>query len=46
VERVPRMGEVSAHFVQHLRDRLIDHQHYVRRHGEDMIEIRDWRWPG
>ncbi len=46
VERVPRMGEVSAHFVQHLRDRLIDHQRYVRRHGEDMPEIRDWRWPG
>ncbi len=46
IARVPRMTDVSAHTVQHLRDRLVDHHAYVRQHGEDMPEVRDWRWPG
>ena len=45
VERVERMTDVSAHLMQHLRDRLVDHTAYVRMHGEDMPEIHDWRWP-
>ena len=46
IERVDRVTDVSAHAVQHLRDRLVDHTAYVRQHGQDMPEIRDWRWPG
>ena len=45
VARVRRLTDVSAHVVQHLRDRLVDHTAYVREHGQDMPEIRDWRWP-
>ena len=29
-----------------LRDKLIDHCNYVRRVGDDMPEVRDWKWPG
>ncbi len=45
LERVPRMTGVSAHLVQHLRDRLVEHKAYVHAHGEDMPEVREWRWP-
>ena len=45
VERVERMTDVSAHMVQHLRGRLVDHAAYVRDHGQDMPEVADWRWP-
>ena len=44
IDRVPHLAEVSAHLRQDLRNKLIDHWHYVRAHGEDMPEIRDWRW--
>ncbi len=45
VERVPRLLNVAAHLQQHLRDKLVEHRHYVQTYGEDMPEIRDWRWP-
>jgi xylulose-5-phosphate/fructose-6-phosphate phosphoketolase len=45
IDRIPRLGPVAAHARQHLRDRLIDHRIHIRRTGEDLPEIRDWRWP-
>jgi phosphoketolase len=45
VDRVPRLQRVGAHFKQWLRNRLVEHKQYIRDHGEDMAEIRDWRWP-
>ena len=45
VGRVPRLQRVGAHFKQWLRNRLVEHKQYIRDHGEDMPEIRDWKWP-
>lgn len=45
VDRVPRLQTIGAHFKQFLRDTLIDHQQYVIERGDDMPEIRDWKWP-
>jgi len=45
VDRVPRLQRVGAHFKQWLRNRLVEHKQYIREHGEDMPEIRDWQWP-
>jgi xylulose-5-phosphate/fructose-6-phosphate phosphoketolase len=44
VDRVKRLDNVAAHFKQSLRDKLIEHRQYIIRHGEDMPEIRDWKW--
>jgi xylulose-5-phosphate/fructose-6-phosphate phosphoketolase len=45
IERVPRLAAVGAHAKEEMRDKLIEHRHYIRAHGDDMPEIRDWKWP-
>jgi xylulose-5-phosphate/fructose-6-phosphate phosphoketolase len=45
IERVPKLAQVGAHAKQEMRDKLIEHRQYIRRHGDDMLEISDWKWP-
>ena len=45
IDRTPRLGSRSAHVQQLIRDTLIEHRRYIERYGEDLPEIRDWRWP-
>ena len=45
VDRVPRLQRVGAHFKQFLRNKLVEHKQYIREHGDDLPEIRDWKWP-
>jgi xylulose-5-phosphate/fructose-6-phosphate phosphoketolase len=44
IDRVPKLGARAAYFKQAIRDKLIDHKHYIEEHGEDMPEITGWRW--
>jgi len=46
IDRVPRLRTIAAHTRQLLRNKLIDHKLYIAEHGDDMPEIRDWKWPG
>lgn len=45
VDRVPRLRPIGGHFKQFLRDKLIEHRQYILQYGDDMPEIREWRWP-
>ena len=45
VDRVPRLQGVSGHFKQFVRNKLVEHKEYIREHGDDMPEIKDWKWP-
>ncbi|WP_373509207.1 phosphoketolase [Thiocapsa sp.] len=44
VDRVPRLGPRAAYAKQAIRDKLLEHQQYIAEHGEDLPEVRDWRW--
>ena len=45
VDRVPRLQRVGAHFKQFLRDKLTEHKEYIMEYGDDMPEIKNWKWP-
>jgi xylulose-5-phosphate/fructose-6-phosphate phosphoketolase len=44
-DRVPKLSSRAAHLKQLVRDKLVEHHEYIRRHGQDMPEIRNWKWP-
>ncbi len=46
IDRVPKLGYMAAYAKQAMRDKLIEHKQYIIRHGDDMPEVKDWRWPG
>ena len=44
IDRVPSLGSRAAYAKQFLRDKLLDHKQYIQKHGQDMPEIRNWKW--
>jgi xylulose-5-phosphate/fructose-6-phosphate phosphoketolase len=44
IDRVPRLQDTAAHVKQLIRDTLIEHRQYICEHGEDMPEVRNWKW--
>jgi xylulose-5-phosphate/fructose-6-phosphate phosphoketolase len=44
IDRVAALGAKVAYAKQEIRDRLLEHKQYIHRHGEDMPEIRHWKW--
>jgi xylulose-5-phosphate/fructose-6-phosphate phosphoketolase len=44
IDRVPSLGARVAYVKQAMRDRLIEHKHYIAKHGEDMPDVQNWRW--
>jgi xylulose-5-phosphate/fructose-6-phosphate phosphoketolase len=43
--RVPKLQERAAYAQQAVREMLSEHKHYIREHGDDMPEIKNWSWP-
>jgi len=44
IDRVPQLGPKAAYTKQALRDKLLEHKQYIGKHGEDLQEIRSWKW--
>jgi xylulose-5-phosphate/fructose-6-phosphate phosphoketolase len=44
IDRVPGLAARAAHLKQMVRDKLIEHNEYIREHGHDLPEVSDWEW--
>jgi xylulose-5-phosphate/fructose-6-phosphate phosphoketolase len=45
IERVPGLKEKVPEVLESLRAKLVEHHAYVREYGEDMPDVRNWKWP-
>ena len=46
IDRLPQLGARAAYAKQTLSEKLIEHKQYISEHGDDLPEIRNWRWSG
>ena len=44
IERVERLGQRGSGLAEFIRSKLLEHRRYIEQHGDDMPEVRDWRW--
>ncbi len=45
IDRVPKLQRIGAQVKQAMRDKRLEHKQYIREYGDDMPEVRDWKWP-
>ena len=43
---LPGLGNRASFLIQEMKDALSAHASYIRAYGEDLPQVRDWRWPG
>ncbi len=39
-----KLGNRGAFLVQEMKDKLVEHKEYIAEYGEDLPEIRHWKW--
>ncbi|CAN5307124.1 phosphoketolase family protein [soil metagenome] len=44
IDRLPELGTQGDYLKQSMQDKLIQHKHYIDIHGQDLPEIRNWKW--
>jgi xylulose-5-phosphate/fructose-6-phosphate phosphoketolase len=44
LDRLPQTGDKGSYLKQPLKDKLIFHKQYIDKYGEDLPEIRNWKW--
>lgn len=45
IDRVPKAGDRGLALKRRLEEKLVEHKRYIEKHGRDLPEIRDWKWP-
>ncbi len=45
IDRLPQTADAGLYLKQQLKDKLMEHRQYIDKYGEDLPEIRHWKWP-
>jgi xylulose-5-phosphate/fructose-6-phosphate phosphoketolase len=43
-DRVPAVGVRAVQLRQAMQQKLVEHHQYITEHGDDMPEVKDWKW--
>jgi xylulose-5-phosphate/fructose-6-phosphate phosphoketolase len=44
IDRLPQLAGRGDYLKQEVRDKLVEHNQYIRDFGEDMPDVRNWKW--
>ena len=44
IDRLPQIRDKGVYLKQQLKDKLIEQTQYIDKNGEDLPEIRNWKW--
>ncbi len=44
LKQLPDYQDISSNLIQICKDKLVEHKEYIKEHGIDMPEIRNWTW--
>ncbi len=45
IDRITKLRVIAAYTKQWIRDKLSEHKEYIAEYGDDMAEMRHWKWP-
>lgn len=46
IDRLPQTSDQGITLKQQLKDKLVEHKQYIGKYGEDLPDIRNWKWKG
>ena len=44
IDRVPKLASTGAHVKQAMKNKLVEHKQFIYKYGDDMPEVKDWKW--
>ena len=44
IYKLPHLGNKAAGLVQLMNDKLVEHKQYISEYGEDLPEVKNWKW--
>ena len=44
VKRLPQLGNTASYLIQEMQDKLVEHRQYITTYGQDLPEVRAWKW--